>query len=183
MSLSENCLPLTLHDNKLPKASSWDLSILALYSVYEVHNLNYCCSLYINVMQMTCRSTDPLLTILTMPNCRKTSIQYQSGLMVTTCNLTLKNVNSCEWPENELVSIFRLCISVVSHYKRWTHTNILGSYRHHIYHGHSISNQPVAKWELIDLIYRCFYLCSNSESLFQMYISLVRPHLEHVSQV
>ena len=89
----------------------------------------------------------PLLTVLTTPNYRKISTQYQSGLMVTTCNLTLKNVNSCESPENKLVSVLQLCISVVSHYKRWTPTNILGSACHQIYHGHSISNQPVAKRE------------------------------------
>ena len=33
--------------------------------------------------------------------------------------------------------------------------------------------------KLIGLIYRRFYQCSNSERLFQMYISLVRPHLEY----
>ena len=37
--------------------------------------------------------------------------------------------------------------------------------------------------KLIGLIYRHFYQCSNSESLFQMYISLVCPHLEYASQV
>ena len=37
--------------------------------------------------------------------------------------------------------------------------------------------------KLIGLIYRRFYQCSNSESLFQMYVSLVRPHLEYASQV
>ena len=37
--------------------------------------------------------------------------------------------------------------------------------------------------KLISLIYQHFYQCSNSESLFQMYISLVRPHLEYASQV
>ena len=37
--------------------------------------------------------------------------------------------------------------------------------------------------KLIDLIYRHFYQCSNSESLFQMYISLVRLHLEYANQV
>ena len=37
--------------------------------------------------------------------------------------------------------------------------------------------------KLIGLIYRHFYQCSNSESLFQMYISLVCPHLEYANQV
>ena len=37
--------------------------------------------------------------------------------------------------------------------------------------------------KLTGLIYRCFYQCSSPESLLQMYISLVRPHLEYASQV
>ena len=37
--------------------------------------------------------------------------------------------------------------------------------------------------KLIGQICRRFYQFSNSESLFQMYISLVRPHLEYASQV
>ena len=36
---------------------------------------------------------------------------------------------------------------------------------------------------LTGLIYRRFYQHSNPESLFQMYISLVRPHLEYASQI
>ena len=82
---------------------------------------------------------------------------------------------------NELVSVLQLCISVVSHYKMWTPTNILGSSCHQIYHGHTISKSTCGKArKQIGLIYRYF---SNSESLFQMYISLVRPHLEYASQV
>ena len=37
--------------------------------------------------------------------------------------------------------------------------------------------------KLTGLIYRRFYQCSSPESLLQMYISLVRPHLEYASQV
>ena len=37
--------------------------------------------------------------------------------------------------------------------------------------------------KILGLVYCCFYQYFSSESLFQMYISIVRPNLEYASQV
>ena len=46
-----------------------------------------------------------------------------------------------------------------------------------------IQNLCTKARKLLGLIYRRFYQFSSTESLFQMYISLVRPNLEYASQV
>ena len=68
---------------------------------------------------------------------------------------------------------------------RLTHTSIWESSSARTYPGHHILMQFVLakSRKIVGLLYRRFYNFSNSEVLRQLYISLVRPHLEYACHV
>ena len=134
-------------------------------------------------MRTTCCSTDPFLTVLTMPICKKISTRYEwvdanyLQFNIQKCNfirVTRKRTGVCP-------PTLYLCREPMQEVNSYKYLGILLSsdlsWSQHI---QSICGKAR---KLTGLIYRRFYQCSSLESLLQMYISLVRPHLEYASQV
>ena len=96
--------------------------------------------------------------------------------MLTAYSLILKNENGVTrkragtWPP----------ALYLHHCRRWIPTSTLESSCHRTRHIQSLCSKAR---KLIGLIYCRFYQHSSPKSLLQMYLTLVRPHLEYASQV
>jgi hypothetical protein len=103
------------------------------------------------------------------------------------CNYLQFNVQKCKFmyvtrkPQSQFTPCLQLHDQELERVSTYKYLGLLLSndlsWSHHIKHLCSKARK------ILGLIYRRFYQFSSSESLFQMYISLVRPNVEYSSQV